>query len=498
MSDTWNIRPSLIVLSLAAVVAVSVAAYGLRHADAVSGDAVVMEAVCRQLLDNTTVGRQGLVSSVWWPPLPVLLRLPLAALPLAGTDIPIASLLVGAAFGVAVLVLLEGILRSWSVGGVRFLLVAALALHPAFLRVCVDGSSVTSALFLVLLSAYGLVQWAGSKQARFLVYYGLGTSLLVLTEAATAPWLLLLAVLLVLEQLVERSPRARMEAVLVLGFLPALYTAGLWVLMNWLIMGDGIYFLRSAWQSPAIRIPGPPLRTDRAGGPVLLCLAALLLAAVRRDRRGGYLSLVAMAPAALAPALAARGVPWGADLLVLLLFPLSVLAVGYTVSLVSRVSGRVGWLLWLLPAAITVSAWLGPGAGRTAGQAQGRYGRILADRGRWLSRIEHQVTSRTPYAKVFVCGYEGFKLLGTRHSEVFTHSLDFNFEQARKDYYGHDLFVLVHRPVDRGGMDSVHWQYEQIYELGHRYTLYDGTWGNWRLFEIIQAPRRQRKEPATR
>ena len=486
MHDTWNIRPSLIVLALAAVVTVSVAGYGLRHAEAVSGDAVVMEAICRQVLDNTTVGRQGLVSSVWWAPLPVLLRLPLAAVPLGGTDIPAASLLVAAGFGVAVLVLLEGILRSWSVGWARFPLLAAFVLNPTFLRNAIDGSSGTTTLFLVLLSAYGLMQWAGLKQVRFLVYYGLGTALLMLTEAAAVPWVLLLFVLLVLEQVSDRSSGARREAVLILGFLPAVYTVGLWVLMNWLIMGDGFYFLRSVWRSPSMHAASVFSHGHDANVSVLLCLVLLVLAAVRRDRRGGYLALVAMAPLPLAYGLAGLGVPWGAGSLVGLLFPLALLAVGYAMSLVSRTSARVAGMCVLLPLALTASAWLDPAAGK-AGE---NYGRILAERGKWLTRIEQRVTSRTPYGKLFVCGYEGFKLLGARHSDVFEQSLDFNFQQVKEDYYGQDLYVLIHRPEGRAGTDSVHWQYEQIFSLGHRHTLYDETWGDWRLFEVIQAPRR--------
>ena len=73
-------------------------------------------------------------------------------------------------------------------------------------------------------------------------------------------------------------------------------------------------------------------------------------------------------------------------------------------------------------------------------------------------------------------------------SLFFVPSLDLNFNKAREDYYGHRLFVLVHRPEGRSAMDSVHWKFYRIYIQGSRTTLYDSDWGPWRLFEIVQAP----------
>lgn len=66
-------------------------------------------------------------------------------------------------------------------------------------------------------------------------------------------------------------------------------------------------------------------------------------------------------------------------------------------------------------------------------------------------------------------------------------ALDFNFNRAVADYRGHHLFLLVHKPEGRSAMDSVHWKFDAIYELGDRATLYEDDFGPWRLYEIIQA-----------
>jgi hypothetical protein len=108
-----------------------------------------------------------------------------------------------------------------------------------------------------------------------------------------------------------------------------------------------------------------------------------------------------------------------------------------------------------------------------------------------MPRIERHVLNRSKYATVFVCGYDGFSLLGARPSPVFIRALDFNFDKAEKDYSGHDLYVLVRQPQGRSAMDSIHWKYERIFTLGSRTTLYDADFGDWRLFEIIQATREE-------
>ena len=47
---------------------------------------------------------------------------------------------------------------------------------------------------------------------------------------------------------------------------------------------------------------------------------------------------------------------------------------------------------------------------------------------------------------------------------------------------------MIKQPAGRGTGDSIHWKYDDVYSLGSEETLYDTDWGDWRMFEIIQAP----------
>lgn len=483
--DRW--RAGGVWAGLAVMAAVLFAA-GLYLDAPADREAVVVQTVCRKILDNTTEGRQALVSSVWWPPLPVLLRLPLTGV-LGADGTCLASRIVSAWFGAAVLVLLAGILRAWGLGRERLLTVFAVAAYPPFLSGCLNGSSAALTVFLALLTLYGLVQWLAGQTLRHLIYFGLGSAGLLLADFGGALWLLPVFLALALERLVRRTGRQEKEAVLILALLPPFYAAGLWFLMNWLVMGDALYFLQSlrgvaAGDDGGVCWSGP---AGWCGGGAALPAAALALSAWKRDRAGLTLCVLTGGFVGVALALAFYGMIWdAAPVLLLCLFPAGILCIGYVAGKLfafSR-SGRVA--LSVIPLLVVLCAGVEAHfAGPRAGPEDGR------DRDIWLPRIERHVLSRSEYPKVFVCGYDSFLLLGPDPGPIFAHALDFNFHQAKEDYYGHDLYVLVHAPEGRSAMDSVHWKYPNMYRLGHRSTLYDRTFGNWRLFEIIQAPRGQ-------
>jgi len=448
----------------------------------------VCEAICRELIDNTTAGRQALVGSAWWAPLPVLVRLPLAAL-FEGEAGPVASVLVSIFFGVAILFLLNGILRGWGIGWPRWLIAAGLALHPAFLRACFDGSSGTMALFLVLLSAHNLAQWLAQKKLRYLIVLALATALLVATSVELAPWALLVLLLLALDQVVAPSKRWYKEAVLILGFFPTLYTVGLWMLLNWLVMGDALYFVRSFAASAgrdvgaASLVPIGVMHGASAGVSLLLVIVALM----RKSGAGISLGILGFSPLVLALLMGANGLSWAGGPVLLCLFPLAVLSAAYAVTMSGTLARPAAVAVAVAVLATSGMAFMQRGEIRPLARGEG-YSRTT-EQNRWLPMIERHVANRSHYPQVFVCGYDSFTLLGSYANPVFVRSMDFNFNKAKQDYPGRDLFVLVHRPRARSGMDSVHWKYPRIFELGSHTTLYDGDFGDWRLFEIVQAPR---------
>ena len=467
---------------------------GLYRLDAPSDEGVVYEAVCRQVLSNTTEGRQALVSSAWWPPLPTLLRLPVAAL--ADVDAgPLASAIVSGLFGAFILLLVNRAFRDWNVGPLRFLLLIALVAWPPFLKACFDGSSTTTAVYLAVLVAFSLVQWIATRNLRFLIYVAFGTALLCVTSFEMIPWVLLVFGLVVVDQVVRGTSRWYKEAVFILALFPTIYVVGLWWLMNWLIMGQGGYFYRAlfAGARAGLSVSWAAMPDGFDVAAVALC-ACLLMAAWRQKARGGaYLAVLGVAPLAFALWLVSHDLVWSRGPLLASVFPLTLLVGGLAIGLMRQHMRLATSLLSLIPfgmALAALSTALADGSLMAAGNMALK---IREESYSLAPRIERHVRDRSPYASVFVCGYDGFRFLPGRAEPVFISAMDFDFQKARSDYPGHDLYMLVHKPVGRSRMDSIHWKFNGMYAVGAGNALYDGDWGDWRLFEIVQAPREHRE-----
>lgn len=465
----------------------------------------VREGLCRQLLAGQTAGRQGLVSSVWWGPFPTLATLPVAFLIPDSAALP-ACLVVGALFGAATLLLMEQALRMWGAGRWRWALVLSVALNPSFLRHCWSGSSLPMVLCFLVLALYSLTAWAAERRLRDLIWFALGGAFLLGTAYEMSGWVLAAVCVLAVEEWRRRTDAVEKGAAMVLALLPSAYTVALWLLMCWLIMGDPLYAVRSLagpGPGPGSAVILPDVLWWRHAGLAVVVLGTLALALRRHDRSGVCLAVLALALPGAAGLLAWRERLWDAAPLLPAMVPASALALGHWMAIRERTGGAEAasppagarcraaglWMLAFLPLVLADAvppAWNARAAGIVP-----RPGTPAADAAapaaEWLPRLERHVRRRTPFCKVFVAGYESFALLGRTTSPVFERALDFNQDKVKRDYYGHVLYLLVHRPEQRHAMDSVHWKYRDIYVQGVENALYDSDWGDWRLFELIQA-----------
>lgn len=485
MIDRWSSGWRL--CALAALLALVYLGIALHDGLSLSAEGAVREGICRQMMSNQTAGRQGLVSSCWWGPLPTLSLLPAMFL-LGGEPTGLAAIATSALCGAAMLLLLERGLRRRGAESWRVALVAAVGLDPMFVRECLTGTSTPLAGVLLVAATDGLAAWFESRQLRRLVWGGLALAGLLASGFDLWPWAVMAVVVLVTAEMRRPHEPGERRAVLIIGLLPSVYVLGLWVLLCWLIMGDPLYLMRSL----AVRGSGPgrefamPVRLALGYGVIMAIAAAAALAALCRRQRGEVpLALLALALPAAAGMLAWRGWLWAPAPLLVSMPALVALSVSRV--LAGRRGATVaGWALTL--AALTVCAGLVwrslPGRERPAVAAPVDIATA------WIQALDRHVHERSRFAKVFVCGYEGFAVPGGGQvSSTFVNALDFNFDKAKRDYYGHALFVLVRRPDQRSAMDSVHWKFPRIFIRGGPDTLYDSDWGEWRLFEMIQAPR---------
>ena len=227
------------------------------------------------------------------------------------SSFPAASLLVSALFAAACLLLLEGILRKWGVGRSRYLMTAAMLAHPRFLESCFDGSSVTTVIFLVTLTAFSLVQWTEERKMRHLIYFGLGNGFLAAMNFEMLAWLAAVLVLFVADLLPAKLERRQKEAAIILVLIPPLYTVGLWMLMNRLIMGDALYFLKSlyaAWDRREFFETAQAAVSLNDWLATAVCALVIVLAVFQRRRSGAWLGVLGMFPVVMAVFMISRGI----------------------------------------------------------------------------------------------------------------------------------------------------------------------------------------------
>jgi hypothetical protein len=492
--DNPGRRSELLVVVILFALAGLFLSVGLYRQELVSKDALVYESICRQISRNTTEGRQAVVSSAWRPPLSILLRWPVAALlPLRGT--PFASVLVSSLFGAACILLLERALRKWRVAGFRYAVVLAFALNPFFLRECVSGSASTTALFFALFVAWSFVQWVATRSLRSLVHLGFAAAGLLLTSFEMSLWLLVVILALTVDVVLYARKPGQREAALILALLPSLYALGLWILMNWLVMGNGLYFLGSLLSFRACPAGDPAGLMQVAPWHLLsagLSAVCVVLFLLRRMRGGLYAGLLGVVPLAVAVVLRRGGVLWEGGPVLLSLFPLSILALFAAGARPSEKAPRLRWCAWIAPVIVSLASvvWLDGDA--LLPPREPSYASALADREALPHRIRQYVLARSRFTRVFVGGYDSFALLsGDDPDDIFVHALDFDFNSAKDAYPGQVLFLLVRRPSARDVTDSIHWKHDGLFQLGSRTALYDTDWEDWRLFEIIQAPERE-------
>jgi hypothetical protein len=458
-------------------------AAGLVRLDSLGEEAWISLGVSRQLLEGLTEGRQALVSSVWWPPFSFLIRLPFCWMS-GSIGIPVESLVVAALGAACVPLLAERALLRWGVGPVRYAFAALCAAQPGMIGHALNGSSVPVAVATALLTLFGLVQWIRTRGTGPLVYVAAGSCALAGLGVETALWAGVCIVLLLADLCVRPAARKQRSAVFVLALLPVAYTIGLWVLMNWLIMGDPLHFLRSVTAGSR---SGAAMALDRLQPEHMALLAVLgvglLFGVIRRDRGTAALVTAGAAFVAVTLFVASHGFLFGAPLGLAATPLVALLTMGYLAGPGLTRVRSVAFVLILCGGALVTAQW----RGSQATQA-GLVSVAQAADADLARRIERHVLGQSPYAKVFACGYDSFRFAAGPGGEVIKPMLDFNMARIRRDYHGHKLYLLVHRPVGRSAMDTIHWRFDRPYYLGVGETLYDSDWGDWRLFEVIEAP----------
>ena len=434
--------------------------------------------ICRELIAGTTEGRQALFGSCWVAPLPALAYLPFAWLlpePLAGWCAFLAAWLF--AFWCVREALKSADPSGWRIAAVQAALAAGLMLggNPEALQV---PAALTAGL--AMLAAAGLAGWVERRKTRDIVSTAAAAACLVLCGFPVFAPAALAVLCLPLAALGHRDTRGRFPAWLLLGGLPLVYASAVWMLMNRLMLGDSLFFLRSLrYLAPEGK---PPLAFALTLLIPALALPPMLILTWWRDAKAkqpgagpvpAAVSMLCLALAvwACARVFASLEIEWPVTLLNAATLAILLLALG-----------RMGRALWALAPALALLAYFGSAWIRPTVTAS------TENRAEICRSVEDYVNARTPYGRVFALGYAGMDLLRGYRGDRLLPNLDLQLTTLRRNYKGQNLYVLVPKPDGVNRAESVFWRYPDIYITGTDRLHSRGAFGTWHLFELIAAP----------
>lgn len=473
-----------LVLSLAVVALVSILNDGWEPAGRLAG-------VCKELTQGTTEGRQALAGSCWNGPLPTLFFLPVAWI----FPAKIAGYI---SFFLAYVVMLWSVREALKGSVHAYTHIIAAQVGICIISLTVIPSEVLSintvlpvAFFAI---AFGsLLDWSAQMRLRDIVMTGAGVAMLAVSGIhffALAIWLAL-AIPFIWFWHRQGELFARTTSAALIGWLPWLYTFGTWVLLNWLIMGDPLFFLSSLFHCG--REAGYPLLITviipaviiigylQAG--ILFCRGSVDEVASRSGNRIFSLLIVISAGLYLY-GLIYSGFAWCAS--ELLLSMLMLLLIFFVRFFDNR-------LLVVFSSALSVAVaiWFASAINVSSPK---RFSAV--ERESLRSEVEEYVAAKTKYGRVFIPGYTGLTLLQDYQGTRLTPNLHFHVNTLRRDYFGQDLYVLVPKPEGFVAMEYIFAAYPGIYDYGCERLLFAKNFGDWHLFQVVSAPTWRELNPA--
>ena len=432
---------------------VALAYYRLGATGPESYEALARVGVGHDLLDGAPRGRQGLVGSLRWAPLPTLLEMPLLRIP--GLEEGTFAASVVSVMGAACLCVFLS--RWWSQYGMREIIrtpiAFALFLSPPMLRPVLEGSSSTLFAFLVVAAVAHLIHWWETEQPtdkglaapastdktvklRSLAYTAVAAGAAVFVRYQAVVLLAAVTLLFTVHLIVNRKRESYVEATLITLLLPGLYLVALWFAANWLIMGNALFFLRG-------------LRTYAGHGAAL--------------------------------ALLSEGCEWSACVT-----PAAIGLLGWAVCRLAR--GRRSALTGLPCLLVCGALWL-PGLGAIEPAPPDPTTVELRN------TVLPYLLKRHAEDRILVGGYRGYQVrkLTPHHPGLIVHELSVYMDTALDRTRGRKLYLLAPNPrmrdpheenIDR--WEDANLQFPGVYERGARGLLFERNWGHWSLWRVVR------------
>lgn len=213
-----------------------------------------------------------------FPPLATIILLPFVVIKALGTSllaIPLATALFA---GLAIMLLDRTLARCDMPLLMRLPWLLAFGLNPLWLFYATNGMSEVMYSALLAGALFCFVSWYVTTEPRYLVGAGFAMSFLVLLRYGFVVWAVLLGGLIGVALARRRASGSEVEGSVIAFAAPAAYFLALWVLFNWLIVGEPFGWLDQG-DALSVNASGTLRQTDPSLSDVAARLVQLNIAA---------------------------------------------------------------------------------------------------------------------------------------------------------------------------------------------------------------------------
>jgi hypothetical protein len=451
-----------------------------------------------------------------WAPLPTILQLPLVLIPQLRVNGFSGNLVTALCGTGSVLVFLLFLRQAKLPRVLNYLLLLVYILNPMILFYSANGMSEMVLELFVMLTAYCYLRWNQTHNWIYLSVCGVTTSLAFLSRYDASFVAIAITIFIGIEAITNiRKNYAYAESAVLLYVSPVAYVVFLWVLLNWLIMGDPLYFARSAYSNAG------QIGYQLALIPDLLPLKHNLLASLwvglRETAEIFPFFIIVTIWLAILSILRKKWVWLGVLALSwsLILFSTGNLFMGQSALFIRYFISAIPMGVIMIAGVLSMHSprWRIPIASLfcvlVAGSAYFTTQSMMThtEWGQWNDQVVHAVLTNTPLnswkeeqalAKyinekttgfVMVDDFQGYRVIffSGKPSRFLTPS-DSTFKSYLSDPFNHVNYILTSSSQLEGELNQVNNAYPYLFTKGGAWVKLEYEDSTWKLFKVIGQP----------
>jgi hypothetical protein len=455
-----------------------------------------------------------------WPPVPTLVQLPFVLIAPLNTY-GIAGNLTSALFMAGTLLVLYKVCRLLHVGVVGSLVLVALCMsNPMILFYGSNGMSEAVALFFYMLSIYYLVRYLSERRILPLINMGMSVGLAIMSRWEMVVLAIVCAGSIAIAAFLQKTkkPLAHSESRLLIYGSPVAFAVAVWLMLNMLIMGDPLHFMKSVYSNTAqsanllhennsfARLQGNlPMVAGYVAQRVFYAHALLfplmLLVAGKTLFSGKkilHVALVAIPSSVILfhLLLLYKGQSFGWLRFFIYAIPSTYVLIALLVRDIGSAGNRrivlgVFGVLAFVSNGLTLQAMADVSIGREENKVVNA---VLSQDTSYIADVTYdadvavaEYILHNTKGRILVDDFTGFPIIYyTRRTDRFVETIDDDFEDALHDpaAFAGLRYVLVRNKGGVGDLDAINRLYPTLYEDGAGISTLEKDFGVWRLYRL--------------